>query len=221
MTISLTQLTDEIKAFLQLEKDSFKESQVIRMRSIEQARQVGERLVTCRELLKEATRNNPVLSDVGTFSSFKEFYESQGFSKRTVYRYIKLAENWDIVIKLGMQDTTNPQNLKHCMRLVRTVHVIDWYLDKLEAGAAEESLTMEQYWLDNSPDNTGPTKRQLSELVEALQEQVAMQSARIAQQSKELEEVKGEKQKLTLDNLKLRSAALQKPSGSLVEPIEA
>jgi hypothetical protein len=137
-----------------LHESKFTESQKLRIESISALNECGKSLMIIRDLLKDATKTNPIETDVGTFNSFSDYLNSGNlsFGARYAYSYIKLAENWDIVLHLGMQDTSDEKTLQKSMRLSRTLKIIDWYKAKIAAGWEPEYLTLDLYWAeDNAP----------------------------------------------------------------------
>lgn len=115
---------------------------------IEYAKQCGEELLKIKQMLKEAkaSKNNPVETDMGSYHSYTEFLELNGIDRSTANNYTTLAEDWGIVLKLGMQDKSNVEYLGNSMRVVRTIKVIRWYKDRKQAGYPDELLTIKQYW---------------------------------------------------------------------------
>ena len=196
MILELKELSSRIGTNLSLEKKCFEESQIVRMRSILHAKNAGDLLIEARNKLRAATKETPIETDLGIMTCFKDFYESQKLTKRTVYRYIKLAEHWDIVLKLGMQDESNAQTLGNCMRLVRTLHVIDWYLGKQEQGVDESLLTLDLYWLEQQPVNNGPSKKQLIEQISSLQDMLLETQAELSLLKKENEQLRANYKKI-------------------------
>lgn len=132
---------------------TFDESQKLRITSTAHYKEAGEYLMEIRELLKVAKPSKPCETDLGTFRSFNHFLtekgeECLGISRRTAYNYIKLAENWDIVLKLGMQDISKDK-LPNAMRVSRTLQIVSWYKKKVKAGADPDTLTLDLYWAED------------------------------------------------------------------------
>jgi hypothetical protein len=151
---------------------------IIKPNHIETCKYKGDCLIELRTLLKPATKRSPLETDLGTFTGWEDYLKQTGWSKTNANDYINLAENWDIVLKLGMQDTTNAETVKKCMRLCRTLKIIRWYKTQLELGRPEEELTLDQYWLEQeAPRVEGPTKKQLQEEVDQLRESLAQLKA--------------------------------------------
>lgn len=157
-----------------LHESKFKESQLKRIEAIAALKGAGDALISIRTLLATASKDNPKLTDLGTFTSFREYLESGtlNFSVQSAYRYIKLSENWDIVLKLGMQ---NVEHADKSMRLIRTLKIIDWYRAKVADGWDEELLTLDLYWEEDnnrSPRVDRPTYRELQAEVSYLRSRV-------------------------------------------------
>jgi hypothetical protein len=179
------------------------------MKHIKSAKEAGELFSIIKKMLVGASKNNPVETDIGTFTSWRNFIETQGLCRETIDNYIKLAENWDIVLKLGMQDASNIDGLKNSMRVCRTLKIIKWVLqkkksfrDSLPYDLTEEernqaledyeaTLTVQQYWEEQeaelSATQAGPTKRQLQEQLEFTQTQLALALDKIDQLKAELQ----------------------------------
>jgi len=152
----------------------FDESQRLRMESLLALYECGLALIELRDKLKVATKENPLVTDKGAFTSFVEYFDQADypFSRRYAYEYIKLAENWHVVIKLGMQDS---KHLKRSMRLCRTLKIIDWYNQQIAAGTDESELSLDLYWqLEDAAklDRSGPTKKQLLDRIAQLESYV-------------------------------------------------
>lgn len=213
MILTLSELVTKLSECISSEKSCFKQKQLLRMKSIYYAKNAGDILIRVRELLVNASEQNPIETDIGVFCNFKEFYLQQGLKKATVYRYIKLAENWDIVVKLGMQDQENAENLGKCMRLMRTLRIIDWYLEQVAAGRPEESLTLEQYWLDE--EAAAAARQESSQARHAQQEDLAQQLSTVQgelflanQKLKELDILKQKVKELDILNQELEEAQI-------------
>lgn len=113
----------------------------------------GTCLIAIRESFAASRLSEPLQTDLGTFRSFNHFLtekgeECLGISRRTAYNYIKLAENWDIVLKLGMQDISKDK-LPNAMRVSRTLQIVSWYKKKVKAGADPDTLTLDLYWAED------------------------------------------------------------------------
>lgn len=114
--------------------------------------QGGSSFLLIKQALVGATVTKPVtLEGLGTFTSFQNFLywlqDKEGANPSTIKEYVKLAENWHIVLKLNMQDKENVENYGNCMRINRTLKIIRWY-EKVEGVYTPEKLTIAQYWLD-------------------------------------------------------------------------
>lgn len=159
----LLSLAMSCRSCASLGDSAFKESQKIRMKSLSHYKDAGDYLLQIRDLFHGATRTKPYVSEVGTFKSFSHFLklksdELLGMSRRTAYNYIKLAENWHVVLKLGMQ-SVDDSKVKNSMRICRTLIVIDWYNDKIKAGADADTLTLDLYWLEQNNKKDKKSKK--------------------------------------------------------------
>jgi hypothetical protein len=148
---------------------TFNESQRLRISSTAYYKEAGEYLIQIRELLKVAKPSKPCETDLGVFRSFNHFLtekaeECLGVSRRTAYSYIKLAENWDIVLKLGMQDISDDK-LPNAMRVCRTLQVVSWYKKKVKAGADPDTLTLDLYWAEDKAKSEKKASQPYDELL--------------------------------------------------------
>lgn len=139
----------EAQSMLEQSQAEFNESQLIRMRYILSAKEAGARFAEIRKLFDEVGMHKPVHTDMGTFKGWTDFCQSQGYDPKTINNYINLYENWDIVLKLGMQNADNVEDLGKSMRVCRTLKIINWYKKEKKKGRPEEELTIKQYWIDN------------------------------------------------------------------------
>jgi hypothetical protein len=169
--------TDSIvKALIKSHDVRYEESQRIRMKAIADLKDAGLALMDIQSMFKTAIPNEEglILTDLGAFKSFDEYLISGAadFKKTRAYECIKLAKNWHVVIKLGMQDSNH---LKRSMRLCRTLKIIDWYNQQVAAGTDESELTLDLYWqLEDAAklDRSGPTKKQLLDRIAQLESYV-------------------------------------------------
>ena len=167
-------------AMKDLHDQKFQESQLKRIEAIAALKEAGLALIQIRELFATATPNSEGLieTDDGNFKSFKAYLKSGAlaFSSRSAYNYIKLADNWDIILDLGMQD---PHNADKCMRLCRTLKVIDWYNRKLEEGWEPEYLTLDLYWSEDNAPNGYESRPNYKNLYEEAQATIARLEAEL------------------------------------------
>lgn len=178
----ISQLHSEAMSLKADADKQYVEAQLTKMRAIESYKQSGDRLIKLRSLLKTATKNNPVETDMGVFTGWEDYLKRTEWSRSSANEYITLAENWDIVLKLGMQDTTNAETVKKCMRLCRTLKIIRWYKEQITAGRPEEELTLDVYWLEEeNPQSTGPSKKQLQAELEHYKQLLDQKDRQIAE----------------------------------------
>lgn len=195
-----------------LSDQKFGESQVIRMDYILYAKQSGDKFLQIKKALDGAKVTKPVTLDgVGTFTSFHNFCcfmeQTYGVKESTIKGYVTLAENWEIVIKLGMQDKDTVSGLRKSMRVARTLKIIRWYKKKIEDKVPEEELSIDLYWQEMdaleaaahgmSVDADGAvvempvlTKKQLSQRVEDLERELSIAKTTISQLQAELAKTK-------------------------------
>lgn len=126
--------------------NTYLESQQIRLKSLEYYKNAGMYLNSIREAFdKEERKDGLIETDMGNFKSFNDYLKQTGWVRSTVYGYIKLYENWDVVEKLGILQPTE-EALDKVYRITRTLKVISWYNDMLASGVDESLLTIENYW---------------------------------------------------------------------------
>jgi len=150
-----------------LSEEKFKESQEIRKESLIAARDAGYQYLSIKRDLDDASKNNPIETDLGTFTSFRNFLESQNLSVTSVYRYIKLADNWHVVESMRLMET------KACYRLIATLKIIDWFNKSVEEGEDPETLTYQRYWeeLGEAASERKQKTQTLTERYQSLQEE--------------------------------------------------
>ena len=178
--LSIAQIRGVASAMKDLHDQKFQESQLKRIEAIAALKEAGLALIKIRELFTTATPNSEGLieTDDGNFKSFKAYLKGGvlPFSSRSAYNYIKLADHWDIIIDLGMQDQRNADK---CMRLCRTLKVIDWYNRKLEEGWEPEYLTLDLYWAEDNAPNGYESRPNYKNLYEEAQATIARLEAEL------------------------------------------
>lgn len=117
----------------------FEDSQDLRRKSLSMYRESGQGFCEIKALLESASKNNPVETDMGLFTSFSDYQIKTGLNRMKVNRYIYLAENWHIVEQIKLLET------KACFRLMISLKIIKWALEKLEANPDWEG-TAEDYF---------------------------------------------------------------------------
>lgn len=175
----LARLTTPCRMVITQGDVKFKQSQQLRIESVAFYKEAGEYLIQIRSLLKGAKPSKPCETDFGSFNSFNHFLtekgdELLGITKRTAYNYIKLAENWDIVLKLGMQSMADA-DVDNSMRICRTIKIVTWYKAKIKTGADPNTLTLDLYWLE---DKAKKDKKGSEEYKELLKERDLYRSER-------------------------------------------
>ena len=185
LTISVTQETRDVMKAVTDYDSNFTESQKLRMNAIYALKQAGDALLAIKDKFDKAgaSSKNPVECEFGIFTGFDDYLikGAAPVKKSAAYNYIKLAKNWHIVDKLGMQDPSNKESLAKSMRLCRTLKVIDWYNTQVALGRPEEELTLDAYWAEESAPtfNAGITKRQLELENNSLKQEVARLTAEL------------------------------------------
>ena len=197
-------VVEEALEMLELSNEKFNESQRVRMDYILYAKQSGDKFLLIKKALAKATRYNPItLEGLGTYTSFNNFLEEYvepkyGIQPSTVKDHVKLAECWEIVLSLGMQDKSNTLSLSKSMRVARTLKIIRWYEKHVDNGVPADQLTLERYWeeeenkLREAEDPSVLTKKQLTQRVQDLEMQLGIARTTISQLEKELARYKQE-----------------------------
>ena len=116
----------------------FEESQDLRRKSLIIYRESGQGFCEIKALLQSASKNNPVETDMGSFTSFHDYLTKNGLEKNKVNRYMYLAENWHIVEQIKLLET------KACFRLMISLKIIKWALDKLEVDPLWEGIAEQE-----------------------------------------------------------------------------
>ena len=117
----------------------FEESQDLRRKSLIIYRESGQGFCEIKALLQSASKNNPVETDMGSFTSFHDYLTKNGLEKNKVNRYMYLAENWHIVEQIKLLET------KACFRLMISLKIIKWALDKLEVDPLWEGIAEDYF----------------------------------------------------------------------------
>jgi hypothetical protein len=164
---------------LSIAKEAYDTSQQYRFKSLTHYKNSGEFLIKIREALRGATREKPIVSDIGTFNSFEHYMQTffgkettTGLKRAQARNYMRLAENWDVVEDLKLNES------EACYRLVATLKIISWGLKKREAGYNLKELDHHLYWderdeLAAQQERTGElSKPQLKALVKELNKKV-------------------------------------------------
>lgn len=122
------------------------EAQKVLMQAIASLKAAGDSLVILREALNAGSEGSPVETDLGWFTSFDDFInKSPELSNRDVQGCIKLAENWDTVLKLGLQDDTQLVTVMSAVPFERTLEIIDEYNNCVAQGADPDSLDLTMF----------------------------------------------------------------------------
>ena len=114
-------------------QEEYNTSQKHRKNSLLKYKKCGAKFLYIKNSLAKASKLHPVSSDMGEFTSFDHFLREHqsygsGLRRAQIYRYIKLAENWDVVEELKLMES------EACYRLEATLRIIKWGLDKRSQG---------------------------------------------------------------------------------------
>jgi hypothetical protein len=117
----------------------FEESQDLRRKSLIIYRESGEGFCEIKALLQSASKSNPVETDMGSFTSFHDYLTKNSLEKNKVNRYMYLADNWHIVERIKLLET------KACFRLMISLKIIKWALEKLEVDPLWEGVAEDYF----------------------------------------------------------------------------
>jgi hypothetical protein len=117
----------------------FEDSQDLRRKSLSIYRESGQGFCEIKALLESASKNNPVETDMGLFTSFSDYQVKTGLNRMKVNRYMYLAENWHIVERVKLLET------KACFRLMISLKIIKWALEKLEVDPLWEGVAEDYF----------------------------------------------------------------------------
>lgn len=114
-------------------QEEYNTSQQHRKNSLLKYKNCGAKFLYIKNSLANASKLHPVTSDMGEFTSFDHFLREHqsygsGLRRAQIYRYIRLAENWDVVEELKLMES------EACYRLEATLRIIKWGLDKRSQG---------------------------------------------------------------------------------------
>ena len=126
-------------------QEEYSTSQKHRKNSLLKYKNCGAKFLYIKNSLANASKLHPVSSDMGEFTSFDHFLREHqsygsGLRRAQIYKYIKLAENWDVVEELKLMET------EACYRLEATLRIIKWGLDKRSQGIDLSTLDHHDYF---------------------------------------------------------------------------
>lgn len=156
-------------------QEEFNTSQTHRMNSLIKYKNCGAKFLYIKNSLAKASKLHPVISDVGEFTSFDHFLRvhhssESGLKRSQIYKYIRLAENWDVVEELKLME----HNAAY--RLEVTMDIIRWGLDKRSLGYDLTELDHHFYFQEKKGkselDSKTPTKKELLIKTAALEAKV-------------------------------------------------
>ena len=189
----------------------FEESQDLRRKSLIMYRESGQGFCEIKALLEPASKNNPVETDMGSFTSFSDYQIKTGLNRMKVNRYMYLAENWHIVEQIKLLET------KACFRLMISLKIIKWALEKLEVDPLWEGIA-EDYFKEQEAISKGKKQErdhQLAFYREKVQEQdfiISSLTYEVATLTGRLEELERQ-----LDEAVSKTSFLPKPKSVLPE----
>ena len=137
--IIISQIHDISMAKAEQADKVFEDSQDLRRKSLSIYRESGQGFCEIKALLESASKNNPVETDMGLFTSFSDYQVKTGLNRMKVNRYMYLAENWHIVERVKLLET------KACFRLMISLKIIKWALEKLEVDPLWEGVAEDYF----------------------------------------------------------------------------
>ena len=137
--IIISQIHDISMAKAKQADKVFEDSQDLRRKSLSIYRESGQGFCEIKALLESASKNNPVETDMGLFTSFSDYQVKTGLNRMKVNRYMYLAENWHIVERVKLLET------KACFRLMISLKIIKWALEKLEVDPLWEGVAEDYF----------------------------------------------------------------------------
>ena len=146
-------------------QEEYKTSQKHRKNSLEKYKNCGAKFLYIKNSLANASKLHPISSDMGEFTSFEHFlrehqtHSQSSLGKTQIYKYIRLAENWDVVEELKLME----ENAAY--RLEITMDIIRWGLEKREDGYDLTELDHHLYFQEKKgkgePDSKVLSKKEL------------------------------------------------------------
>jgi hypothetical protein len=174
-------------------KEAYETSQSYRFKSLTHYKNSGEFLIKIREALRGASKEKPIVSDIGVFNSFEHYLQtfygknSNASLKRSqAWNYMRLAENWDIVEDLKLQES------EACYRLQITLKIITWGIKKREAGYNLKELDHHLYFKEREElaaqqeRTSKPTYAQLEKKVDELTYKLEELSDKLQESNQEI-----------------------------------
>jgi hypothetical protein len=145
-------------------------------------------------MYRKATNQVPITTEMGTYTGWEDYLKKSGWAKGTAYDYIYLAENWDIVIKLRLQDDDVQKITRKSIAVSRTLKIIRWFKTKVTDGFDPDTLTLDMYWaeVEGNSRAAGPSKKEMQAELMGLRALVDSQSKKIMQQDREIARLKEE-----------------------------
>lgn len=178
---------------LSIAKEAYDTSQQYRFKSLTHYKNSGEFLIKIREALRGASKLNPVVSDIGTFTSFEHYLQTfygrdsaAGLKRTQARNHMRLAENWDIVEDLKLQES------EACYRLQITLKIITWGIKKRGAGYNLKELDHHLYFKEREElaaqqeRTSKPTYAQLEKKVDELTYKLEELSDKLQESNQEI-----------------------------------
>ena len=151
--IIISQIHDISMAKAEQADKVFEDSQELRRKSLSMYRESGQGFCEIKALLQSASKNNPVETDMGSFTSFSDYQVKTGLNRMKVNRYMYLAENWHMKVNRYMYLAENWHiverikllETKACFRLMISLKIIKWALEKLEVDPLWEGVAEDYF----------------------------------------------------------------------------
>jgi hypothetical protein len=166
--IILTDLRDSAMEYIGEAKNLLDQSQQLRKKSLYSYKRAGEALATIKSKLNEAgaSRYNPVETDLGVYTSLKDFLKKNDINEKRALDYIFLFENWSLAEEIQLLEN------EACYRLVRSLYILKWAKAKKEEDP-NWTGTVEDYWEESkSSNNDKPSYKDLQKETRRLENMV-------------------------------------------------
>ena len=169
-------------------QEEYNTSQQHRKNSLLKYKNCGAKFLYIKNSLANASKLHPVTSDMGEFTSFDHFLREHqsygsGLRRAQIYRYIRLAENWDVVEELKLMES------EACYRLEATLRIIKWGLDKRSQGIDLTTIDHHLYFQELTEGKLSPERDNTSSPYDR---KVMFLEAKIAELTQENDRLKAE-----------------------------
>lgn len=112
----------------------------LRLEALTYYKEAGVAYARVKSLLDDASEDNPIETDLGTFTSFHSYIQKTGHFQDDAHSYIEIASYWKVLVKYGLHKSFYDKSLydvvSDCCRF------IDIYRDLILAGADPDDLSL-------------------------------------------------------------------------------